>query len=56
MNFVLGLPLCNRVNGIITVVNRATKKVNLIPVHVSVTAAGATDLFLQWLGQCYVMQ
>ena len=29
-----------------TVVDRATKRVTLIPVHESVTAAGAADLFL----------
>ena len=38
-----------------TVVDRATKWVTLIPMHESVTAAGAADLFLQWVVQCYGM-
>ena len=38
-----------------TVVDRATKRVTLIPVHESVTAAGAADLFLQWVVWCYGM-
>ena len=37
------------VNGIIIVVDRASKWVILIPVHESVTAAQAADLFLQWV-------
>ena len=55
MDFVFGLPLCKGVNGIMTVVDRATKRVTLIPVHESVTAAGAADLFLQWVVRCYGM-
>ena len=38
-----------------TVVDRATKWVTLIPVYESVTAAGAADLFLQWVVWCYGM-
>ena len=38
-----------------TVVDRATKRVTLIPIHKSVTAAGAADLFLQWVVWCYGM-
>ena len=38
-----------------TVVDRATKWVTLMPMHESVTAAGAADLFLQWVVQCYGM-
>ena len=41
------LPLCKGVNRTITVVNRATKWVILIPMHESVTSVGAADLFLQ---------
>ena len=55
MDFVFGLPLCKEVNGIMTVVDRATKRVTLIPMHESVTAAGAADLFLQWVVRCYLM-
>ena len=35
------------------VVDRAIKQVTLIPVHESVTATGAADLFLQWVVWCY---
>ena len=38
-----------------TVVDRATKRVTLIPMHESVTAAGAANLFLQWVFRCYRM-
>ena len=38
-----------------TVVDRATKRVTLIPMHESVTAAEAANLFLQWVVQCYGM-
>ena len=38
MDFVFGLPLAKGSNGIMTVVDRATKRVTLIPVHESVTA------------------
>ena len=38
-----------------TVVNRADKRVILIPVYESMTAAGAADLFLQWVVWCYSM-
>ena len=36
-----------------TVVYRATKLVILIPMHENVTAAGAADLFLPGVVQCY---
>ena len=49
MDFVFGLLFCKGVNGIMTVVDRATKWVTLISMHESVTAAGAADLFLQWV-------
>ena len=52
MDFVFGLPLCKWVNGIMNVVDRATKQVTLIPNHEGLTAAGAADLFLQWAVQC----
>ena len=55
IDFVFGLPLLKRVNGIMTVVDRATKRVLLIPIHEGVTAAEAADLFLQWIVQCYGM-
>ena len=55
MDFVFGLPLCKGVNGITTLVDRATKRVILIPMHESMTAAGAADLFLQWVVWCYGM-
>ena len=38
-----------------TVVDRVTKWVTLIPIHESVTAAGAADLFLLWVVWCYRM-
>ena len=46
MDFVFGLPLAEGKNGIMTVVDRATKRVTLIPVHDTITAAQAADLFL----------
>ena len=55
MDFVCGLLLDKWVNGIMTVVDRATKQVTLIPTHESVPASGAADLFLQWVMQCYGM-
>ena len=36
-------------------VDRAAKWVTLMPVHKSVTATGAADLFLKWVLQCYGM-
>ena len=53
MDFVFGLPFCKGVNRIMPVVNRATKRVTLIPMYESVTAAKAADLFLQWVVRCY---
>ena len=53
MDFVFWLLWCEGVNGIITVVDRATKRVILIPIYKSVTAAGAFNLFMQWVVQCY---
>ena len=38
-----------------TVVDRATKWVTLIPMHESVTAARAANLFLQWVVWYYGM-
>ena len=55
MDFVFGLLFCKGVNGIMTVVDRATKWIILIPIHESVTAAGADNLFLKWVVQCYGM-
>ena len=55
MDFDFGLPLCKGVNGIMTMVDRATKWVTLILIHESVTAAGAADLFLQWVVPYYGM-
>ena len=42
--FIFRLPLCKEANKIMTLVDRATKQVNLIPVHESVTTVG-----LQWV-------
>ena len=47
MNFGFGLPLCKRVNRIMTVLDRVSKWVTLIPMYESATAAGSADLFLQ---------
>ena len=52
MDFVLGLPLCKGVNVIMILVDRATNLIILIPMHESVTAAGAVDPFLQWVVWC----
>ena len=38
MDFIFGLPVLHGFNGIMTVVDRATKRVVLIPVHESITA------------------
>ena len=46
MDFVFGLPMSHGFNGIMTVVDRATKRVVLTPVHESITAPKVADLFL----------
>ena len=38
-----------------TVMDRATKRVTLIPMYKNITAAGTADLFLQWVVRCYRM-
>ena len=55
MDFVFGLPLCKGVNRIMTMLERATKRITLLPVHENVTAAVAAVLFLQWVFWCYRM-
>ena len=35
--------------------DKDTKQVSLIPMHESMIDAGAADLFLQWVVQCYGM-
>ena len=46
MDFVFGLPQSEGHDGIMTVVDRATKRVVLIPVSESITAPQAAELFL----------
>ena len=46
MDFLSGLPVLHRLNGIMTVVDRATKRVVLTLVHKIITASKAADLFL----------
>ena len=46
MSFLFRLTLCKGVNEIMTVVDRATKLVSLIPMHKSRTAVGSGNLFL----------
>ena len=53
MDFVFGLPALQGVNGVMTVVDRATKRVTLTPVHESVTAVQAADLFLDRVVRLY---
>ena len=52
MDFVFGLPACQGVNGVMMVVDRATKHATLMAAHKSVTAKEDVDLFLDrvvWL-------
>ena len=53
MDFVFGLPAHQGVNGVMTVVDRATKRVTLTPVNESVTAKEAADLFLDRVVRLY---
>ena len=46
MDFIFGLPILYGFNSIITVGDRATKRVVLTPVHESITAPKAAHLFL----------
>ena len=55
IDYVFRLPLCKGVNRIMNMVDRATKWVILILTHESVNAAGAAELFLQWVVRCYGM-
>ena len=54
MDFFCGLKLWKGVT-MMTMVDRATNLVTLIPVHENVTAARAGDLFLKWIVWCYRM-
>ena len=38
-----------------TVVDRATKQVTLVPMYENVTAAKTANLFLQWVVRCHRM-
>ena len=44
MDFVFGLPECNSYTGILTIVDRATKRVTLRPVAANVTADDTAQL------------
>ena len=47
MDFVFGLPLADGKNGVMTVVDRATKRVTLVAVHDTITAVQAADVFFE---------
>ena len=49
MDVIFESPACNGVNRTIIVVDRATKRVTLVPEHEGITAVEATDLFLKWI-------
>ena len=52
MDFVFGLPMSHGFNCIMTVVDRATKRVVLTPVHESITAPKVADLFFYMYLEC----
>ena len=55
MDFIFGFPLAGGFNGTMTVVDRATKRVTLCPVHESITAPQAADLFLHHVVRTFGM-
>ena len=55
MDFIFGLPIAAGFISIMTVVDRANKCVVLTPVHDSITAPHAADLFLQYIVRIFCM-
>ena len=44
LDFIFGLPSCGNYTGILTIVDRATKRVTLRPVHANITADETAQL------------